>query len=562
MKRARAAMAVIAVALALACVALIVEAGRRIYHSIGPSKAVAAADGSLYVLSHGALHVFAPDGTRREAIPLESLGLTRTPSDLALHRDGRVVLADPDTSFLERCRLPHGPCQPIDLRLHRVDLQKVVPLNSIKVAIDEDAQRYYVSDNAGHEVVIADFAGKVLARSKPHEFWYPNHLFVAAPGELTVVDTNHHRIVTVDVHGDRFGRELRSVAAGASGVGRRGRAWPFDAARLEDGRLVALVAADGMKDADVIVMDGAARSRIDLGADSDPFDVEAWRDRIVVADATNYRLQAIDSSGAVSKDFPPVSFREELDGARETPEFWRSVRMGAQAGVILVPLVAILLLWRLGAPLPQRSRDAWAEPANAPDDKRVHVLACDPAFVARQRKMLALSAALIALATLALAALIGMHAPDVAGFPWRRLLPVAIVLPIAVLMCVFAWRQVRRQQSQLRLESSPEQLGVTTLSLAPQPRRTSVPWRDVYWDGRYLLAGKALVMVRGMPGPAVFEREAFERFVLSRIPAANRVSSGRLWTLALRLRNPQALFVLAAFTILIVVELARLVRHL
>lgn len=561
MKRAQATVALVAVVVALSCIALIVEAGRRIYHSIGPSKAVAAADGSLYVLSHGKLHIFARDGTRRAAIPLESLGLTRTPSDLALHRDGRVVLADPDTSTLQRCTLPSGPCLPIDLKLHRVDLQKVVPLNSIKVAIDEDAQRYYVSDNAGHQVVIADFAGRVLDRSKPYAFFYPNHLWVAKPGELSVVDTNHHRIVTVDVHGDRFGRELRTVPAGRSDAGRPGRTWPFDAATLPDGRLVALIAADGMKDADVIVIDGAARRRIDLGADSDPFDVEAWGDRIVVADATHYRLVAMDADGTVSREFPPAFFRDELDRERETPAFWRSVRMGAQVGVILVPLAAILLLWRLGVPLQAPSRAAWTAAGGVHDEKATHVLHCDPAYVARQRRMLMVPAGLILLATAGLALLIAMHGAELARFPWRRLLPLAVAMPLAVLMSALAWRKVRRQQSQLRLESSPTRLTLTTMTVTLAPRRISAAWRDVYWDGRNLLAGRALLPVRAMPGPGLFEREAFERFVLPRVPASNRVSTARLWALAVRARNPEAIFVVLAFALVIVVETARLLRH-
>src|SRR6185503_18891512 len=134
-----------------------------------------------------------------------------------------------------------------------------------------------------------------------------------------------------------------------------------------DGRMVVLVAADGMKDADVIVMDGAARRRIDLGAGSDPFDVEAWNGRIIVADATHYRLQAIDANGTVASDFPPAVFRDELEHEREVPAFWRSVRMGAQVSVVLVPLVAILLLWRLGAPFGVRPAVASPNPAHAPD---------------------------------------------------------------------------------------------------------------------------------------------------------------------------------------------------
>src|SRR5438045_1795407 len=154
MKRAQALVAGVAIFLAVSCVVLMLEAGRRIYHSLGPNKAVASPDGSLYVVSHGRLHVFGADGPRPQAVDLDALGVNRKPSDIAVHRDGRVVFADPDTSLLQRCRIPDGPCEALDLQMRRVDAQELMPLNSVKLAIDEARQRYYVSDNAGHRIVI------------------------------------------------------------------------------------------------------------------------------------------------------------------------------------------------------------------------------------------------------------------------------------------------------------------------------------------------------------------------------------------------------------------------
>ena len=536
MKRAQAAVAAIAVVLALSCVALIVEAGRRIYHSIGPSKAVAAADGSLYVLSHGKLHVFGADGERRAAIPLESLGLTRTPSDLALHRDGRVVLADPDTSNLQRCTLPGGPCQPIDLKLHSVDLQKVVPLNSIKVAIDEGAQRYYVSDNAGHQVVIADFAGRVLDRSRPYAFFYPNHLFLAKPGELSVVDTNHHRIATVDVHGDRFGRELRTVPAGRSDAGRPGRVWPFDAAPLPDGRLVALIADDGMKDADVILIDGAARRRIDLGADSDPFDLEVWGERIVVADATNYRLQALNLDGTPRRDFPPAGFAHELAEAHRVPAFWRSVRLAAQVGIGVVPLLAILVLWKLGVPLAPAPAAAWREATGRPAARTSErfSLGYSPAYAERQLKLAKWAGVGVSLVLVAVAGLVTWMFRGVmlTGAGLLRFGPQLALVALAPLVSVLGLRQARQRMRDFRLESSPE--GVRVVGRGRPVEHAIVPWSRVFWDGSRLLVGRTMVVARHPTAGEMFEREPFERAILARIPPANVVSRPRLATQMLR----------------------------
>jgi len=69
-------------------------------------------------------------------------------------------------------------------------------------------------------------------------------------------------------------------------------------------------------------------------------------------------------------------------------------------------------------------------------------------------------------------------------------------------------------------------------------------------------------MVRTALGRAMFEREPFEHFVLSRIPEANRVKPGRLWLIALRARSPQALLLAAALVVLVVAQAVRVARHL
>jgi hypothetical protein len=135
-------------------------------------------------------------------------------------------------------------------------------------------------------------------------------------------------------------------------------------------------------------------------------------------------------------------------------------------------------------------------------------------------------------------------------------------MPVVIVVCALAWRQARRQVSRVRLESAPAQLDVTTLALMSNMRRIRVPWRDVYWDGKSLLAGNTLVMVRTNAGPPVFEWEAFERFVLARIPAANRIGTGRLWAVALKARSPQAILMVAAVALFVAVEVARMLRHL
>jgi len=253
--------------------------------------------------------------------------------------------------MLRRCRLPRGPCETLDLGLERGEVQELMPLNAAKIAIDDASERYYVSDNSAYRIVIADFSGRVLARSRPGLVRHPNHLFISGPGELTVVDTDRHRIITVDVRGDRVGALLREIDAGASDVTRRGRSLPFDTASLPGGETAVLIADGRMRDADLVVLDAAGNAvrRIDLGSDSDPFDIERWNDRIVIADGTRYALQAVDFQGRVDDRFPGPAFAAELAKQRERVERLAQARLGARIALILVPIVAIGALMALGA---------------------------------------------------------------------------------------------------------------------------------------------------------------------------------------------------------------------
>ncbi len=287
---------------------------------------------------------------REQAIDLRALGVHPRPSDFEVHRDGRLVMADPNESVLMRCTPPSGPCERIDVKLMSTPGQAVLPLNPAKLHIDEDAKRYFVSDNSGHRVVMADFSGRVLGVSAPGAVHYPNQLSVVDENELAVVDTGRKRIAVFDVSGDRVGKVLRSTYTHAGGVARAGRYLPFDSVRLPDGGLWVLVARDHMRDGDVVFFDarGVARSRVDLGDDSDPFDLEAWRGRLWIADATNYRFESVAFDGTGRRAIEDPTFTAELAQEHDAAQRWVWYRLLARIGLVAAPLLGVLVLWRLG----------------------------------------------------------------------------------------------------------------------------------------------------------------------------------------------------------------------
>src|SRR5213075_3014462 len=135
-----------------------------------------------------------------------------------------------------------------------------------------------------------------------------------------------------------------------SRLSRYGRILPFDAERLPDGSTAVLIAAMGMKNADLVIFDANARPsiRADLGAESDPFDVVLWRDRLWIADATNYRFQSVNLDASPAAALEDKEFLAELEMERAAPEMWKERRRGAQFALVGIPLLGALLLWRLG----------------------------------------------------------------------------------------------------------------------------------------------------------------------------------------------------------------------
>jgi hypothetical protein len=311
------------------------------------------------------------------------MGAHPRPSDFEVHRDGRIVIADPNESALFRCTPPSGPCERIDVALKSLPGQEVLPLNAAKLHIDERAGRYYVSDNSGQRIVIADFSGRVLDASRPRIVWYPNHLAVDSEGELTVVDTNHRRLATFDVSGDRVGKILRQMSTAADAVARPGRHWPFDSIRMQDGRTWVLIARERMRDADLVIFDagGKPSARVDLGADSDPFDIEPWRGRVWIADATNYRFESVAADGSDRREIEDREFRDELAQAREVPRRWKAIRLAAQVGAAIVVLLGIALLWRLGLLRSPRAAVPRPEDAMSPGAMSVMRIAIGVAMV-------------------------------------------------------------------------------------------------------------------------------------------------------------------------------------
>ena len=489
----------------------------------GPSKIASAPDGTIWVASHGGLHHFTATGERREVVALSALGLGPVVSELLPLPDGTLVLAEAVPSGAYRCNPGSSKCTSITAGIGAA----VGPTaHALMVAADEKRGRYYISDNANHRLILADFDGKVLDVTAPRRVLYPNELAVEKSGELVVVDTTHRRLLRIGVERDAFGPDLWQMKTD-SGLSRPGRRLPMDLARSPDGGWWVLVARDGMKEGDVILFggDGNALRRIDLGSYSDPTQIAVVSDGLLVADPTNATLIRVAPEGRVAGPWGDAAFQSELDGLRGLHSLWRAVRLAAQLLIVAIPLAGMFALWRLGERLPALQTQL-VVPANpAPVEKGIHWLEVLPQFKRRARRLLFALFAVIWLIAISLAWL-GWQIREAIPRPELMLLvPVFAVFVLMPLVLLIhppkAWRMRLGTDGQ-RFFLDPangkvEEYSFSALAVS---------------DGRQLLVGKRLIPLRLGLGP-LFAQDELSGYIFARIPLSGRVGSVRLLVRAL-----------------------------
>lgn len=194
-------------------------------------------DGTVIVPFGDDLLVVQPDGLQR-VIPLSRFGLEREVGRLA-PVSGRQFLALRE--YRASVRLP-------DLLHCDLDMQSCEVRGRLNAG-PEWASRLYsfpalgrvmMVDNAAHKVVLLDESG--ASKASLSGFRFPNGVFVSEK-QAYLADTNHHRIVLLDVTPDGL-RRASEYPVHKSGP----HTWPVELGRLPDGRWLVQVAGDQMGD--------------------------------------------------------------------------------------------------------------------------------------------------------------------------------------------------------------------------------------------------------------------------------------------------------------------------
>ena len=319
----------------------------------------AAPDGRVLAELDDTLYIESPDGTSLGVIPLSRFGVKNFEGDFAVLSDDSVILQGgalprqsvhdivralartrdeaPDTDSsgavpLQRCSLKTMQCTPMTGPGDYLKLRR-----TFKLCVDEQAERIYVADTEQQRLVMLDYTGKILA-TKDGALQFPNQLQFTAPGELTVVDTNHNRFVTFAVDGDKFGKELRSVPQSDwQGFARNDGYFPTGFVQMDDGTQWAIIARDNLMHGALYRRGSDGQpARIALPDGADVLSLATTGDEVLVPDNAYYRIHAFGRDGSYAGDFGSDTLNGKLDAFAE--------QHATYAGIFKYSLWAMLLL--------------------------------------------------------------------------------------------------------------------------------------------------------------------------------------------------------------------------
>jgi hypothetical protein len=521
------------------CFLALYHAGERLGEGMqGPSKIAPAPDGTVWVASHGQLHQFTAAGERKRVVALSALGRSSIISELLALSDETLVIAEAEPSAAYRCELDALKCASIT---SGIAAAAGPTAHALMIAADEKRERFYVSDNAGHRLILVDFEGKVLDITKPGRVLHPNEVYLEKPGELVVVDTDHRRLVRIAVKGDVFGADLWEMKTN-SRLLRPSRVLPMDFSRSPDGGWWVLVARDGMKEGDVVLFDrdGKSVKRIDLGAESDPTQIAVLPDGLLVADPTGATLTRVAPGETVVGPWGGAAFQSELDGLRASRSYWRTVRLAAQFLIFAIPLAGILVLWRMGERL--TVIPALVVPASpTPVERGIHWLEVRPEIRRRTRWMLVAMTMVMWLTVIGAALLVGAFWGAVRRVDLIVLIPaLALCALVPLPLLIFLPRVWRRRLGTdgrdffLDLGNGKvEKYSFSALATS---------------KGHQLLAGRRLIPLRTGMG-SLFPEDELRGYILARIPPSGRVDPLRLMMRALDKGSRELWWALAVIAI-------------
>lgn len=348
-------LSVLFMMLFLGALAVRIWASDRSADLLGPAH-VAVGQDRVYTDVNGELFVLSGRGALLARMQLEPLIYDKSPVDLRVVADGRVLLITQQPARIALCDPTTWHCS----RLGQGTTSRI--RTQLKVLPDEASGRLFITDAAGDQVWGQPLAGgQPRALAAKGYFSTPNDIAMDERGRLWVADSGHHRIVVLKRKGDGTWRAVRSFPADKTPA-RHGRDWPMMLARDGGGNWWVTQQTNAGKDGDLLVYspDYGAVSRIDLPQDAQPTDVARLGSSMLVSDMDRFKIYRVDAVTHTVGEFGGAAFREAM---RQPAE--HKARYQALVGQSLIGMIAAGVLMLLTAFWASPKDKRWTPSSNA-----------------------------------------------------------------------------------------------------------------------------------------------------------------------------------------------------
>jgi hypothetical protein len=316
------------ITLILACLGLRLYFSDKTNEIRGPQFTVAN-DSTVLTVYNTDLYRLDVHGDIVQRIPLSDLGIKHRVADLQLLDERRFVIGDWDNQRILLCGFDDVNCRTLthlDNHIH----------NFFKFDYREAEHELLIADTDRHRILRDDLETHTLKQiSAAEQLRFPNHLRFEADGLLYVTDTNHHRVVALQLQVGKpavLKREYR-IAREISH-----KRWPVYFYRMPDGGMYILQANGRLQYADLIWLptNGTAQ-KLTIPARADIGDISRMGQSLLLSDSGRFAMYAMDPVSHKISEFGGEKIRKLFARDRNKAKLYANI-----ASTMLVTMFVLI----------------------------------------------------------------------------------------------------------------------------------------------------------------------------------------------------------------------------
>lgn len=304
----------------------------------GPGAMAVDAQGRLWVNINRVLFIIDPNGNIVRELDLPEAGITPPIAAMTPFRDGEMLIGSRISGDIYRMDA-HGN---ILGRLGTNGEPAWKPFGSFHLAFQPAQRHVVITDASNHRVLLLDEQGNLLRESHmpqpdSQSYRFPNGVIVNNAGDILVVDTNNHRVLTMD-----GSLEMKTVWASVTSSARY--RYPVFITQVPGGDYYLTIHDNRLDYAEVVRLNerGERQDTVAFETDVIPNGLVAHSSGVLVADTAAYAIWRMQDNDRHVARFGGPRLLDFLREARDAKAFYDSLVPLCQG--LLIALLLIMLI--------------------------------------------------------------------------------------------------------------------------------------------------------------------------------------------------------------------------